>query len=62
MTTKTEPPEYFLKMLYDRMLVKNVSKLIYVLKKGVNAIYFYIIDSEIFNIFHDVHVVIGHEG
>ncbi|KFD49282.1 hypothetical protein M513_09834 [Trichuris suis] len=55
-TAKKEPRDYWLLNRYDVMVIGNKSKLIYPVREGVNAIRFYVPDSELFDVLHEAHL------
>uniref|UniRef100_A0A8D8SPJ0 KRAB-A domain-containing protein 2 n=1 Tax=Cacopsylla melanoneura TaxID=428564 RepID=A0A8D8SPJ0_9HEMI len=59
---KKQPRDYRLLKHYDVMQVGGKSKLIYPLKDGETVIKYYVTDSELFQILHDIHLAIGHKG
>ncbi|KFD62037.1 LOW QUALITY PROTEIN: hypothetical protein M514_09389 [Trichuris suis] len=59
-TAKKEPRDYWLLNRYD--VIGNKSKLIYPVREGVNAIRFYVPDSELFDVLHEAHLAVGHGG
>ncbi|KFD49692.1 hypothetical protein M513_09389 [Trichuris suis] len=61
-TAKKEPRDYWLLNRYDVMVIGNKSKLIYPVREGVNAIRFYVPDSELFDVLHEAHLAVGHGG
>ncbi|KFD66209.1 hypothetical protein M514_10253 [Trichuris suis] len=61
-TAKKEPRDYWLLNRYDVMVIGNKSKLIYPIREGVNAIGFYVPDSELFHVLHEAHLAVGHGG
>ncbi|KFD69436.1 hypothetical protein M514_07937 [Trichuris suis] len=61
-TAKKEPRDYWFLNRYDVMVIGNKSKLIYPVREGVNAIRFYVPDSELFDVLHEAHLAVGHGG
>jgi hypothetical protein len=59
---KNEPRDYWLLKKYDVLIVNNNNKLIYPVKNNDNNILYYIKESDVFDVLHDAHQSLGHEG
>ncbi|XP_014614939.1 PREDICTED: KRAB-A domain-containing protein 2-like [Polistes canadensis] len=59
---KKEPEDFELLKRYYVVFVNEKIKLIYPSKEDSHVLQYYIADSELFNVLHETHINIGHEG
>lgn len=58
MTTKKELRDYWFLNRFDVKCIENKSKLIYSVKEGVSSMQFYVTDTTLCHILHDLAIVL----
>ena len=59
---KKEPNDYQLLKRCDIVQTRNTVKLIYLVAEGSSSIKHYVWKEDIFDVTHDAHLAIGHDG
>ena len=59
---KKEPKDYQLLKWYVVVQIGNTEKLIYPVAEGSLSIKYYVEKEDIFDVIHDAHLAIGHDG
>ena len=59
---KKEPKDYQLLKRYDVVQIGNTVKLIYPVAEGSSSIKYYVQKEDIFDVIHDAHLAISHNG